>query len=191
MNYLNYYLSRVLAFVAIGILMIGVQSAGVLLQQRKERIFYQQLGMAVCDERQFQMEWWIWPPQLRLSGRYRGVRFRYQKVSRDSSHLLVECTPETGWETSRHHPGRLPSGLSYEMLERSFPGWGSFYATRKPVPWQKRSLDRRPLGFGSTRGIDLYQHTANPFDPGMLRSDLEGLIAFCTETPNPYIIPTQ
>ena len=69
MNYFSFYLSRTLAFVVIGVLMMGIQSGGAYLQQRRQIGAYERLGGAVCDGGNFQIDWWLWPPQARLSGR--------------------------------------------------------------------------------------------------------------------------
>ena len=178
MNYFSYYLSRILAFAAIGILMMGVQTAGVWIQQRRDAASYERLGSAVSDGGKFDMHWWLWPPQAHLSGWYRGLRFSYQKGARQTSHLLVECVPAAGGEASMHHPGKLPPG-ELAALNQRFPGWIALYASRTAVPWTKRSLDRRPLGLGSEPGIDLYRQCSSAFDAPIVQSDLESLQTFC------------
>jgi len=180
LNFGVYLFARALAVVAVAFLLIGIQSAGAGLRERRDRPSYRRLGLAISDPGTSHVSWWWWPPQLQLSGRYHRIRFRYERVNRNAGHLLVECRARTRWEARQRRPGHH-SKVSYESLDQLFPGWIAMYSSPGPVPWTKRSLDRRPLGFGTSPGIDLYRQTPDPFDAGPLSADLQGLLAFCAE----------
>jgi len=77
--------------------------------------------------------------------------------------------------------------MSYAQLSELFPYWASLYATQTPVPWTKRSLDRRPLGLGRAPGIDLYRQSGDTYSAAMLHTDLEGLVYFCAQPQNPSL----
>ena len=173
MNIGLYIFARALAVLFIAFLLIGIESAGLGWRERRDIPSYQRLGEAVSDPGTAHVDRWWSPPQLQLSGRYHGVRYHYEIANRRASHLLVDCRPRAGWDVRRG---------SSETLDRVFPGWIALYASPGPVPWTKRSLNRRPLGFGAAPGIDLYYQTGNSFDPRMVQSNLQNLEAFCSKT---------
>jgi hypothetical protein len=181
MNFFAFFLSRAAALILVGLVILGIQSFAVGLRQRHQIVLYQKLGQAVADPGTADAFVWLWPPQATLAGKFHGKPFLYARFNGVSTHLMVECRPASAVQMSRHRGQIFYRDGSLPDIDQRFPEWTGFYASPTTVPWIKRSVDRRPIGFGRQPGIGLYRQTPVAFDPERLRSDLSGLVGLCTD----------
>ena len=160
MNLYVYYISRMFALAGIMIFLILIQSVGIGLGERRQRAAYERLAASVSDPGSAHLEWIFWPPLTIVAGTYKGQTFRYCRASGKHSHLYLACHPVRTFEISRRH--------SVKGRRAFFSSGQALNAFAGQVPWSKRTMDRRPLGFGSAPGVDLYQENANFFDAAAL-----------------------
>ncbi len=183
MNFGGILFARALGGVAVSVLVLTLLMIAVSRQQRLDLVAYERLGVEFSEGAPPRTEWWYWPPQVSLVGRFRGHRFRFRKVNRQGTHVMLECLPRIAGAASQI--GRRlhrSTPFSYADLDRMFPAWTSLYASTSEIPWTKHFQDHRPLGMGSAPGIDLGSQALDPFDASNLRSDLAGLSTYCSES---------
>jgi len=176
-NFYFFYLSRIFAMAAVGGMLIVVQFVGLSWHEKRSLGRYERLSAEIADPGTARTEWILWPPQIVMTGAYKGYVFKYLKTRRTFSHLYLQCQPPHTLEVSQRHPnGFRPAAVQKHPL---LPGWQAlnFFATR--VPLLKRSMDRRPLGLGSAPGMDLYRQDGGTFAADIVRDDLENLINYC------------